>query len=115
MARLGQRLAAAALLAMLGANAGAQTPQVSELENGAAFQCQDGSRLLLRFEPGDGLSALIQVLGKTYRLPYQPPAPGPTQIVWSDGDHSLTWSPGVQLMWMGDGAHLMCGRGGHHH
>src|ERR1700755_554843 len=103
---VGCRLAAIALLAVITHTAAvAQVepgrPQASEPENGAAFQCQDGSRLVLSFAPGDGLSALIWVQGKSYRLPYQPPSTGPTQIVWSDGDHSLTWSPGVQLMWMG--------------
>ena len=59
--------------------------------------------------------ALIWLHGDQYKLPNQPPEPGPVQIVWSDGDHSLTWSPGVQLMWMNGVTHLMCGRGGHHH
>ena len=43
------------------------------------------------------------------------PEPGPAQVVWSDGERSLTWSPGVKLMWMASDAHLMCGRGGHKH
>ena len=60
-----------------------------------------------------GVSALVWLHGDQYTLPNQPPEPGPVQIVWSDGAHSLTWSPGVQLMWMSGATHLMCGRGGH--
>ena len=41
--------------------------------------------------------------------------PGLAQIVWSDGERSLTWLPGVRLMWMASETHLMCGRGGHKH
>lgn len=81
------------------------------LQTRAAFSCQDGSRLLLGFDDAGGvLSALVSVQGATYRLPALPPEPGPVQIVWSDGAHSLTWSPGVRLMWMSASSHLMCGR-----
>lgn len=85
-------------------------------ETGSSFQCEDGSKLVLTFdETGKGLDALVLLGGTVYRLPYMAPEPGPAQVVWSDGDHSLTWSPGVRLMWMGSDAHLMCGRGGHKH
>ena len=40
---------------------------------------------------------------------------GPVVLTWSDGKHTLTWSPGVQIMWMDGPAHRMCGRGGHKH
>jgi hypothetical protein len=93
----------------------AQTP-VSEPDKGAAFRCDDGSKMVLDFvETGDGLAAAIWLRGITYRLPNLPPEPGPVQIVWSDGEHSLTWSPGVRLMWMASDTHLMCGRGDHKH
>lgn len=105
-------VAAASLLA---ASALAQ-PATIEPEAASAFQCEDGSKLLLSFDVnGNGLDALVSLRGAVYRLPYIEPEPGPVQVVWSDGDHSLTWSPGVQLMWMASDAHLRCGRGGHKH
>lgn len=92
-------------------------PPAANDPHGAAFRCQDGSKLILDFDDEtDGLSAVVSVAGSSYRLPVLAPEPGPVQIVWSDGAHTLTWSPGVKLMWMGGGAHLMCGRsGGHMH
>lgn len=96
-----------------------QTPspmQYVEPDTGYAFRCMDGSKLTLAFAATeDRLDAIVRIKGETYSLPYQLPEPGPVQVVWSDGDHSLTWSPGVQLMWMTSTSHLMCGRGGHQH
>ena len=40
---------------------------------------------------------------------------GPIRLTWSDGRRTLTWSPGVQIMWMAADVHRMCGRAGHHH
>lgn len=83
---------------------------------GSGFQCDDGSRLMLEFDvTGNGLDALVSLRGAVYRLPYTAPEPGLAQIVWSDGERSLTWLPGVRLMWMASETHLMCGRGGHMH
>lgn len=113
MKRSGRQLGALALLALaLSAPAHADT---KEPTTGAAFHCDDGSRLVLSFSDGsDGLSALIWVQGNSYKLAHRPPAPGPLRVVWSDGEHSLTWSPGVRLMWMSGSTHLMCGRGHQH-
>ena len=73
-------------------------------------------RLMLEFDvTGNGLDALVSLRGAVYRLPYTAPEPGLAQIVWSDGERSLTWLPGVRLMWMASETHLMCGRGGHKH
>jgi hypothetical protein len=36
-------------------------------------------------------------------------------LTWSDGQHTLTWSPGVQIMWMDGATHRMCGRDEHKH
>jgi hypothetical protein len=67
-------------------------------------------------DSSEGLSAIVWLQGESYKLAHRPPAPGrPPEVVWSDGEHSLTWSPGVQLMWMSASTHLMCGRGGHKH
>jgi hypothetical protein len=90
--------------------------QTREPTSGAAFQCDNGSRLVLSFMDSDeGLSALIWLQGENYKLAHQRQEPGPLKVVWSDGEHSLTWTPGVRLMWMSGSTHLMCGRGGHKH
>ncbi len=87
-----------------------------EPDYGSAFMCEDGSKMVLSFIATDtGSAVLVWLRSVSYKLPYIPPEPGPVQIVWSDGEHSLTWSPGVRLMWMTRDAHLMCGRGGHKH
>ncbi len=108
-------IALAAALCATAPAAPAQT-QTAAPETGATFQCQDGSKMVLSFaEATNGIDAVIWLHGASYRLPNQPPRQGPVQVVWSDGEHSLTWSPGVQLMWMATNTHLMCGRGGHKH
>lgn len=98
--------------------ASAQAPPLqpnSDQRSGTAFGCQDGSTLVLDFEDDEtGLSAVVSVHGATYRLPVRPRTPGPVEIVWSDGGHSLTWSTGVRLMWMAEATHLMCGRSHKH-
>lgn len=84
---------------------------------GALFACQDGSQLRLGFSVSETeFSALVSMHGADYRLPWLPQDEMRAEIVWSDGDHSLTWSSGVKLMWMSGSTHLMCGRsGGHKH
>ncbi len=116
-----RHLQAIALCALLPCSiASGQTPQTPSQSNfsersGVAFGCQDGSQLVLAFEDNEtGLSAVVSVHGAVYRLPVQPREPGPVQIVWSDGAHSLSWSSGVRLMWMGEATHLMCGRSHKH-
>jgi len=85
--------------------------------DGYTFGCADGSNLTLNLvATGENVAAHVSVHGASYRLPYVAPKPGLVQVVWSDGEHSLTWSPGVQLMWMASNTHLMCSRtGGHKH
>jgi hypothetical protein len=59
-------------------------------------------------DPGDGPRS----------LPLRPWKVGdPPQITWSDGTRTLTWNPGVQLMWMNGAEHRDCGNGagGHEH
>lgn len=83
---------------------------------GSLFKCQDGGDMVLTFASIEGEGyARVWVGGQSHLLRHQPPEPGPVQIVWSNADSSLTWSPGVQLMWMSGATHLMCGRGGHKH
>lgn len=83
-----------------------------EPATGKEFACSDGSKMVLGF---GGIDALVTIHGEAYRLAAQPPPPGEVRILWSDGPHSLTWSPGVRLMWMSGSTHLMCGRSSHHH
>jgi hypothetical protein len=110
------RLAALAVMLCFAAPAALPQPASTAPDTGSTFQCQDGSKMILSFaEAGKAIDAVVWLHGASYRLAYQEPEPGPVQVVWSDGEHSLTWSPGVQLMWMATNTHLMCGRGGHKH
>jgi hypothetical protein len=112
LVRMKRSTAAALALALLSpAHA-----QIAEPTDGATFQCDNGSRLVLSFL-GDsgGLSAVVWLQGESYRLPHQPAEVGTPKVVWSDGEHSLTWSSGARLMWMSASKHVMCGRGGHKH
>lgn len=113
------RLSSFAILATLffAPAVNAQTPEPAD---GSAFACGDGTKMILAFTDSDpeadtGITAVVWLHGETFRLPYLQPEPGPVHVAWSDGKHSLTWSPGVQLMWMGEREHLMCGRGEHKH
>jgi hypothetical protein len=126
-------LAAAAVLS-LGAVAAplaaqAQTPQAQErppaVDEAASqtegsskrFLCQDGGTLLTRFATEHGrLVAIVDAFDGDgpHTLVSRPPELAPVQLIWSDGRRTLTWSPGVQIMWMDTGVHRMCG-GGHHH
>lgn len=83
----------------------------------ATFSCGEEHKLLARFD-GDasGAFALVDAGDGPHRLAMQPWAGGGPDLRWSDGRRSLTWSPGVKLMWMDGATHLMCGRdGGHKH
>ena len=81
------------------------------------FRCQDGGDLLARFATERGrLVAIVDALDGygPHTLAWQPYEGGPVKLTWSDGERTLTWSPGVQIMWMAADAHRMCGRSGGH-
>ncbi|MFL5295825.1 MAG: hypothetical protein ACJ798_05525 [Phenylobacterium sp.] len=82
------------------------------------FRCQDGGEILARFVTERGrFVAVVDALDGygPHTLASRPFEGGPVLLTWSDGHRTLTWSPGVQIMWMDDGAHRMCGRSGHSH
>ncbi len=88
-------------------------------ESGPAkrFNCQDGGSILYRFETQRGqLVAVVDAFDGfgPHTLASLPFGMAPVRLVWSDGQRTLTWSPGVQIMWMDTSVHRMCG-GGHHH
>lgn len=81
------------------------------------FNCQDGGSILYRFETQRGeLVAVVDAFDGfgPHTLASRPYAMAPVRLIWSDGQRTLTWSPGVQIMWMDSSVHRMCG-GGHHH
>ncbi|MEQ1784962.1 MAG: copper chaperone PCu(A)C [Hyphomonadaceae bacterium] len=91
----------------------AMAPQPSP--RGREFACEDGTKIALSFEnTHDGVEAVVSIRGNSYRLPSVPNDPDIVRIVWTDGDHTLMWSPGVRLMWMSGATHLMCGSSHHH-
>ena len=121
ISRVGILAAAACLLAP--ALAAAQDAPASELRNdavalGTRFRCQDGGELLARFATERGkLVAIVDALDGygPHTLAWRPYDGGPVKLTWTDGERTLTWSPGVQIMWMAADAHRMCGRSGHRH
>jgi hypothetical protein len=85
---------------------------------GTRFRCQDGGDILARFASQDGrLVAIVDAFDGDgpHTLAWTPFTGGPIRLTWSDGRRTLTWSPGVQIMWMAADVHRMCGRAGHHH
>jgi hypothetical protein len=81
------------------------------------FICQDGGAILARFTTERGrLVAIVDAFDGDgpHTLASRPYLGPPVQLTWSDGRRTLTWSPGVQIMWMDASVHRMCG-GGHHH
>jgi len=116
-------LAAAVLLAVPGL-AAAQASPGDDLRDdnpiaSTRFRCQDGGDLLARFATQRGrLVAIVDALDGygPHTLAWRPYEGGPVMLTWSDGERTLTWSPGVQIMWMAADTHRMCGRaGGHNH
>jgi hypothetical protein len=120
--RLGA-LVAAALLVAPGLCAAQTLPPDDQRDDSVVastrFRCQDGGDLLARFATQRGrLVAIVDALDGygPHTLAWRPYEGGPVILTWSDGERTLTWSPGVQIMWMAADTHRMCGRaGGHSH
>ena len=80
------------------------------------FKCQAGGDLNAQFTSRDAkLIAIVDPGDGPHALPIKPWDGGPARIIWSDGKRTLTWNPGVQIMWMDGDQHRMCGRGEHQH
>jgi hypothetical protein len=81
------------------------------------FKCQDGGDITAQFAARDArLVAIVDSGDGPHTLATVPwTGAGPVRLTWSDGRRTLTWSPGVQIMWMDGAAHRMCGRGEHQH
>ena len=80
------------------------------------FACKDGSNITFQTVTRDAsLVAIVQTGAALHELPLRPWNMGdPPQVAWSDGVHTLTWNPGVQLMWMDGANHRDCGRSSEH-
>jgi hypothetical protein len=120
--RLGVLVTALALTAPGLAMAQPQPQPESAHEEAVAistrFRCQDGGDILARFATERGrLVAIVDALDGygPHTLAWRPYDGGPVKLTWSDGERTLTWSPGVQIMWMAADAHRMCGRAEHRH
>ena len=82
------------------------------------FPCAAGGSLKIQMiTQRDNLVAVVDPGDGPRQLPLKPWKVGdPPQITWSDGVRTLTWNPGVQLMWMNGSEHRDCGNGfGHEH
>ncbi len=79
------------------------------------FKCHDGADLTARFDAhGPKLLMIVDAGDGPHALPITPWDGGPVRLTWSDGQRTLVWSPGVQIMWMDGAQHRMCGGGMHH-
>lgn len=79
------------------------------------FKCQEGADLVARFDArGPRLLMIVDAGDGPHALPIRPWEGGPVRLTWSDGQRTLIWSPGVQIMWMDGAEHRMCGGGMHH-
>ncbi len=89
------------------------------VDNRIRFTCQDGGDIVAKFAVERGeLVAIVDAFDGDgpHTLASQPYGVAPVRLIWSDGRRTLTWSAGVQIMWMDTSVHRMCGRaGGHHH
>lgn len=76
------------------------------------FHCATGGSLLVQMVTReDNLVAVVDAGEGPKYLPLKPWITGdPPQIVWTDGARTLTWNPGVKLMWMDGAQHRDCGR-----
>lgn len=82
------------------------------------FPCASGGSLRIQMiTQRETLVAVVDPGDGPRQLPLKPWKVGdPPQITWSDGVRTLTWNPGVQLMWMNGAEHRDCGNGfGHDH
>jgi hypothetical protein len=105
-------------LAFAPAAVGQERDPAAPAQPGTRFRCQDGGDILARFASQDGrLVAIVDAFDGDgpHTLAWTPFTGGPIRLTWSDGRRTLTWSPGVQIMWMAADVHRMCGRAGHHH
>jgi hypothetical protein len=122
-------LAALALAAVVAGAQSSASPSTSQAPAGSAwtdetaaaevppthFKCQAGADLTARFDArGPKLLMIVDAGDGPHALPITPWDGGAVRLTWSDGQRTLVWSPGVQIMWMDGSEHRMCGGGMHH-
>jgi hypothetical protein len=114
--RIGLCLAAALLAATsAAAQPGARAPMnsdraVSDANGVRVFKCLDERQLATKITTQDNMLVAIVDTGEgPVTLPFQPHDGGEPRITWSDGERTLVWSVGVQLMYTDEQSHLMCG------
>ncbi len=121
VSRFGAALCALALLApglAMAQTAAGDDPRDDARTIATRFRCQDGGDILARFATERGrLVAIVDALDGygPHTLAWRPYEGGPVVLTWTDGERTLTWSPGVQIMWMASDTHRMCGRAEHRH
>ena len=81
-----------------------------------AFKCDGGRDLTAQFASRDArFVAIVDAGDGPHQLNYVPfTGGGPVKLTWTDGVRTLTWSPGVQIMFADASGHRMCGRGHSH-
>lgn len=115
---LAAKLAVVALAAPTIAAAAVPAKPEAAVPPGAvtAFKCDAGGDLTAQFASrGAEFIAIVNAGDGPHALPYVPfTGGGPVKLTWTDGVRTLTWSPGVQIMFMDARGHRMCGRSHDH-
>jgi hypothetical protein len=113
---LSAKLAALAIALPAFTLAGAALAADAPMPYVTAFRCEDGGNLTAQFSSqGSAFVAIVNAGDGPHALTYVPfTGGGPVKLTWTDGTRTLTWSPGVQIMFHDARGHRMCGRGHKH-
>lgn len=88
-------------------------PPVPDLHT---FKCESGGDLTADFTSENSmLVATVDAGDGPHVLPMRQGPYNVPELRWTDGQRTLVWTAGVQIMWMDGAHHRMCGRGSHQH
>ena len=93
-----------------------RAPMAAPIPDLHTFKCESGGDLTADFSSQDAiLVATVDAGDGPHVLPMRQGPYNVPELRWSDGQRTLVWTAGVQIMWMDGSNHRMCGRGGHKH
>jgi len=79
------------------------------------FKCANGKELVVQFSTGESdFFAIVDAGDGPHLLKVLPFKGEIPKVTWSDGQRTLEWNVGVQLMFMDGPRHLDCSRGETH-
>jgi hypothetical protein len=93
-----------------------RAPMVAPMPDVHTFKCESGGDLVADFTSQNAtLVATVDAGDGPHVLPMRQGPYNVPELRWTDGQRTLVWTAGVQIMWMDGSNHRMCGRGGHQH